>query len=114
MSETEKIRDLKDLTHSQLVALRDRMLVDEWDDDLTPAQQTDAAMQLLRVQSAIRKLRKAQLDDIGAKLAANEDDLRKARREIADKVQGLRATASALDTIAGFLAVVGRVVTLVA
>lgn len=114
MSATENIQDLKDLTHSQLVALRDRMLVDEWDDDLTPEQQTTAAMQLLRVQGAIRKLRKAQLADISAQLADNEDDLRRARQEIADNVQGLRATAAALDTIAGFLTIVGRVVTLVA
>jgi hypothetical protein len=90
------------------------MLVDEWDDDLTPEQQTVAAMQLLCVQSAIRKLRKAQLADTRDQLTANEEDLRKVRREILDTAQGLRATAAALDTISGFLAVVGRVVTLVA
>ena len=113
MSETEKALDLKDLTHSQLVALRDRMLIDEWDDDLTPEQQTTAAMQLLRVQSAIRQLRKAQLADIRAKLVANEADLRAARGKIAATAQSLKATSEALDVIAGFLSVVGRIVAIV-
>lgn len=113
MVETEKIRDLLDLSHSQLVGLRDKMLIDDWDDDLTPEQQKTAAMQLLRVQSAIRKLRKAELAAIGDKLAANEEDLRKARRQLAEKVQGLKATGEMLDAVSDFLAVVGRIVVLV-
>ena len=78
----------------------------EGKDDETKKQ---AANELLRVHHAIQKLENAQLTDIKDKLLENVRELEKGRERLANALTKLNQIKSVLNSVSGFLNIIGKV-----
>ncbi|MCI0657165.1 MAG: hypothetical protein L0170_08855 [Acidobacteria bacterium] len=102
-------------TVQQLQEVFLRMNSPEWDLALKEKPENvvrAAARQLLAVQRARLGLENAELADIQAKLAANEEALEQGRIEVRNALQKLAQIEAVLESVASFLGVVSRVVSL--
>ncbi|MGH9894280.1 MAG: hypothetical protein ACREA0_20305, partial [bacterium] len=71
-----------------------------------------AARQLLAVQRARLRLENAELAEIQAKLAANEEALEQGKVEVRNALKRLAQVEDVLDSVSSFLLILSRVVSL--
>ncbi|MEL7486908.1 MAG: hypothetical protein AAGJ87_06810 [Pseudomonadota bacterium] len=103
-------------TLQTLRATRRAMLSFDYLDTLEnepPARRREAALKMLSVNSAIRKLENEELADIRDKLVAEEKALKAATKDMKAAVRKLKKVKQLLDATSKFLDVVGRIVTLI-
>jgi hypothetical protein len=108
---------IKNATLTQLRAARLSMMSAGWVlalEKKDAATQTQAAKGLLRVQHAILKLENAQLSSIRDKLLENDAALATGADKLNGALQNLQQVQSILKAVTGLLAVVGRVVAIMA
>lgn len=108
---------IKNATLKQLRAARLSMMSAGWVlalEKKDAATRTGAAKALLRVQHAILKLENEQLGNIRDKLLQNDAALATGVDELNGALQNLQQVQSVLKAVSGLLAVVGRVVAIMA
>jgi hypothetical protein len=103
-------------TLSQLGETLVKMTSPEWDDLVHSAsteQRQAAARLMIQTQHARLALGNAVLQDIADELKRNEADLTAGIDALEDKLAALSSVAQVLNTLASFLTIVGRIVSLV-
>jgi len=109
--------DIRKATVEELRAARKAMMSTEWMENfntLPESEQKDAARLLFQVHQAIHKMENAKLADIRDKLVANEKALGDGIASLKAALKKIEKIAAAIKAIGQFLAIVARVVKLVA
>jgi hypothetical protein len=108
--------ELKGLTVKQLGEIRNGMVEPEYLWKImtsTQEEQKESAMIMHHVQLTHLRMRNAELSDIRDKLIANEADLTQGIQKVKEVMTDLQKTDQILSNIAGFLQIVGRIITVV-